>query len=75
MSPQRTTTENTIVYSKCGCNEFGSEDLDCDAQGKCNCKCNVCGDKCDECCIGYYGLAVQDDPKETFMDHCHGNYI
>ena len=61
----------------CGCNEFGSEDLECDARGKCNCKCDVCGDKCDECCIGYYGLAFQDpdNPKETFLDHCHGNSI
>ena len=53
------------VNTGCGCNEFGAEDNTCDAQGKCKCKCDVCGDKCDECCIGFYGLTKE-------MNHCHG---
>ena len=53
------------VNAGCGCNEFGAEDNTCDAQGKCKCKCDVCGDKCDECCIGFYGLTKE-------MNHCHG---
>ena len=46
----------------CDCKEDGvdffqhdktKKDLTCDADGKCHCKCDVCGDKCDECCEGH----------------------
>ena len=48
----------------CGCNKQGVEsgDQTCDKNGKCNCKCDVTGDKCDICEVGHQG----------FPD-CHGN--
>ena len=48
----------------CKCDVDGSlEDSHCDAtNGTCHCKCNIRGDKCDTCAVGYY----------SFPD-CHGN--
>ena len=48
-----------ISFIACGCNEQGVEkdDLTCgDKDGKCNCKCNVRGNKCNECEVGHYGF-------------------
>ena len=42
---------------ECGCNSEGSVDVSqtCDPQtGKCNCKENIAGDKCDRCGTGFY---------------------
>ena len=48
----------------CNCNAEGSEDLTCDAiTGKCHCKCDIEGDKCDTCTNGH----------KSFPD-CHGKY-
>jgi hypothetical protein len=56
-------TFQTCFYSECGCNQEGVEDgdMNCDKDGKCNCKCNVYGDKCNECNAEYFGFPV-----------CHG---
>ena len=35
--------------SECECNEDGSVDERCDDEGKCSCKPNVIGDKCENC--------------------------
>ena len=40
-------------FKACECKEDGSVDENCDINGKCSCKPNVCGDKCDKCCPGY----------------------
>ena len=57
---------------ECNCNTQGvdkvnhSEELDltCDAEsGKCHCRCDVDGDKCDACVAGHH----------TFPD-CHGKF-
>ena len=43
-------------FVACGCNEQGVEknDLTCgDKDGKCNCRCDVRGDKCNECEIDF----------------------
>ena len=41
----------------CNCNADGSEDLTCDADtGKCHCKCDVEGDKCDTCTAGHHSF-------------------
>ena len=53
---------NNQSFLACNCNEQGSEDLTCDAvTGKCHCKCDVEGDKCDGCTDGH----------KLFPD-CHG---
>ena len=44
------------------------KDLTCDADGKCHCKCDVCGDKCDGCCEGHKGYPkCEGDLKKKFL--------
>ena len=55
-----------FILLECGCNVKGTEkgDPTCNNKdGKCNCKCDVSGDKCDTCELGHQG----------FPD-CHGNF-
>ena len=55
--------QNNYNISDCNCNPDGSESLTCDAEsGKCHCKCDVEGDKCDACTSGHHGFP-----------ECHGN--
>ena len=44
------------LFSACGCNEHGSSDIVCSEEGKCTCKDNYAGDKCDECIEGFFGF-------------------
>ena len=32
--------------------------MTCDANGKCNCDCNIKGDKCTECNVEYYNWPI-----------------
>ena len=50
---------NQIFYLECQCNLQGTEkgDPTCtNDAGKCNCKCDVSGDKCDTCELGHQGF-------------------
>ncbi|XP_054274289.1 laminin subunit gamma-1-like isoform X2 [Macrosteles quadrilineatus] len=38
----------------CNCNEVGSRSLQCNSEGRCQCKPGVTGDKCDRCDDNYY---------------------
>ena len=40
-------------FLACECNAEGSESTQCADNGKCTCKPNVTGDKCDQCAEGY----------------------
>uniref|UniRef100_A0A8C9VHE8 Laminin A chain n=1 Tax=Scleropages formosus TaxID=113540 RepID=A0A8C9VHE8_SCLFO len=41
----------------CGCHELGSASSDCDENtGRCACRPDVAGEKCDACDVGHYGL-------------------
>ena len=42
--------------SDCGCNSEGSTSLQCSSTGKCNCKSNIDGNKCDTCKSSYFGF-------------------
>ena len=52
-------TSNNQSFLACNCNEKGTEegDFTCDAvTGKCHCKCDVEGDKCDTCTSHHKGF-------------------
>ncbi|XP_067209558.1 laminin subunit gamma-1 isoform X2 [Linepithema humile] len=40
----------------CNCNEIGSRSLQCNSEGKCQCKPGVTGDKCDRCADNFYNF-------------------
>ncbi|KAJ8974238.1 hypothetical protein NQ317_016734 [Molorchus minor] len=43
----------------CDCNSVGSRTLQCNSEGKCQCKPGVTGDKCDRCEANYYEFLTQ----------------
>ena len=43
------------MLSACGCNWAGSENNICDKTGKCQCRDNFQGEKCDKCKEGFAG--------------------
>ncbi|XP_075991196.1 laminin subunit gamma-1 [Anticarsia gemmatalis] len=43
----------------CNCNPTGSRSLQCNAEGKCQCKPGVTGDKCDVCAANHYEFTAQ----------------
>ncbi|XP_028035475.1 laminin subunit gamma-1 [Bombyx mandarina] len=43
----------------CNCNPTGSRSLQCNAEGKCQCKPGVTGDKCDACAPNHYEFTNQ----------------
>ncbi|XP_039763394.1 laminin subunit gamma-1 [Pararge aegeria] len=45
--------------SACNCNPTGSRSLQCNAEGKCQCKPGVTGDKCDMCAPNHYEFTNQ----------------
>ncbi|KAJ3635456.1 hypothetical protein MTP99_008363 [Tenebrio molitor] len=42
----------------CECNEIGSRSLQCNSEGKCQCKPGVTGEKCDRCAVNHYDFSV-----------------
>ena len=47
------------MFAECLCNEEGSVGITCDENsGKCTCKENMTGDKCDRADDGFYGFPV-----------------
>lgn len=40
----------------CNCNEIGSRSLQCNSEGKCQCKPGITGDKCDRCSANFYNF-------------------
>ena len=46
-----------FYFSACGCNKDGRRSETCDDKsGKCNCKPNIVGDKCNEAAKSFYGF-------------------
>ena len=44
-----------LILLECVCNKDGSNNAFCDDDGKCTCKGNYGGDKCDQCKEGFTG--------------------
>ncbi len=58
-----------IISLECSCNEQGAVDETCaDDTGKCNCKTNVVGDKCDQCAAGFFGFP--DCARKIHLECC-----
>ena len=52
---QKSFIKQSQSFSACQCNEDGSRDVSCDNNtGKCSCKTNVIGDKCNFCSPGLH---------------------
>ena len=57
-----------ILFAECLCNEEGSVGIACDENsGKCTCKENMTGDKCDRADDGFYGFPVPIGRHLTFV--------
>ena len=44
-----------MSFIECNCHQDGSVDGNCDKAGKCSCKPDFDGDKCNTCAKGYFG--------------------
>ena len=45
-----------FIFSDCDCNAQGSYGNTCNANGECNCKANIVGNKCNACSAGFYNF-------------------
>ena len=59
-----TTFYLLLNFLDCNCNLAGSYGNTCDANGKCSCKANIVGNKCNTCSVGFYNFPT-----------CQGNLI
>nr|CAD7262431.1 unnamed protein product [Timema shepardi] len=58
----------------CNCNEIGSRSLQCNSEGRCQCKPGVTGDKCDRCEINNYDFSEQGcKPCGCYQSGSQGN--
>nr|CAD7454512.1 unnamed protein product [Timema tahoe] len=58
----------------CNCNEIGSRSLQCNSEGRCQCKPGVTGDKCDRCDINNYDFSEQGcKPCGCYQSGSQGN--
>lgn len=48
--------QETGYCTNCNCNSTGSRSLQCNSEGKCQCKPGVTGDKCDRCDANFYNF-------------------
>ena len=55
-----------VVVAACNCVEEGSYGISCgEDDGKCNCKNNVVGDKCEQCIDGTYKYPECEGKKDS----------
>ena len=63
------TSLKMSYFSDCECNMDGSVDNSCDINtGKCTCKPNVSGDKCDESTEGYFGFPGEPQGMKYYTE-------
>ncbi|WAR30636.1 LAMC1-like protein [Mya arenaria] len=56
--PNHYIEQRTNRCTACNCDETGSEDLQCDDSGQCQCKPGVTGQTCDQCQDNYYDFSI-----------------
>ena len=57
-----------MYFTDCKCNERGSVSKSCDNNtGRCTCKPNIVGAKCDQCDEGYYGWSWPDCERKYLL--------
>ena len=54
-------------FVDCECNLAGSYGNTCDANGKCNCKANIVGNKCDTCSVGYWNFPACEGKNYLYI--------
>nr|XP_014275808.1 laminin subunit gamma-1 isoform X1 [Halyomorpha halys] len=78
--------KETLSCQSCNCDETGSRSLQCNSEGKCDCKPGVTGDKCDHCAADYYDFGAAGCKEcnchpagslgnEPHCDQVHGNCL
>ena len=66
------------MFAECLCNEEGSIGIACDENsGKCTCKENMTGDKCDRVDDGFYGFPepIGKTFVEKYFNTSHNRHI
>ena len=56
-----------LSITACECNEEGSTDISCNEDGKCSCKPNINGEKCDACKDGHSDFPNCQECSEEFF--------
>ena len=78
ISHSKSVKITTVIYCfpACNCNEEGSRDVTCDDDtGKCTCKANVIGDKCDFCSPGNFGFPACQGTIPFKINHSVHNIL
>lgn len=59
----------SLIFLECNCETSGTKDLICGkTDGKCICKDNVAGNRCQKCADGFYNYPDCDKSKVFFID-------
>ena len=56
MMIEKQALKHRKIILACECNPDGSQDSTCTDDGKCSCKPNFTGDKCDMCAEGFFNF-------------------
>ena len=54
--PYQLSLIQQLLIAECGCNQKGSDSMQCNEIGKCQCKSNFDDEKCDRCADLSYGF-------------------
>ena len=64
-----------VLYLACQCSGVGSNGPECDSSGRCSCRPQYSGFKCERCATGYYDyprcIACTCDRQGSLSDYCN----
>ena len=65
-----------MLFQHCHCLPIGSKNGQCDKNGKCPCKDNYDGEKCNKCKIGFKNFPRCDQCSDGYYGKkCEGNLV